>query len=143
MECAKCGNSDAIKYGFARGKQRFFCNYGCGYQFTKEPNFNQDKEMAVALWQSGLSRRIVGKLFDVNEVTIYRWSKELDPNNYEVYAEEQLFHLDKKTELFGDDEKKIKRIIRKLKRQAKADDLHFKQNGYYHSNNSIDDLDLF
>ena len=131
MDCAKCGKSDVVKYGFARGKQRYFCNYGCGYQFTKETNFAEDREMAIALWKSGLSRRIVGKFFKVDPVTIYRWSALPSDSVYEVYAEEQLDFLSKMTDVYGEDEKKIKRIIRKLKRQAKVDYIYFKKYGHW------------
>ncbi|MBR1777157.1 MAG: IS1 family transposase [Alphaproteobacteria bacterium] len=77
MKCPKCSAKHIVKYGKARGKQRFRC-HGCGYQFTSEQmhaHALEERLFAMTLLASGLSMHAVGKVLGVSAQTILRWKR--------------------------------------------------------------------
>ena len=129
MECANCLSEKVIKYGFVRGKQRYLC-YVCSYQFTNARRTIEDKGMALLLWELGFSRRIVGDIFGVDGVTIYRWGIELPKEIREdFYIPEQITFLESKREFFEEqtDMKKFNKIMKRLKRIDRAEEKEFRK----------------
>ncbi len=75
MKCPKCGEETAVKYGKARGKQRFKCK-SCGCQFTRETPYARslnEKWLAMTLLLSGLSMTAVAKALGVSAQSVMRW----------------------------------------------------------------------
>lgn len=75
MKCPKCSSQTAIKYGRARGRQRYRCK-GCGCQFTLErPRTRslEEKLFAMSLLVSGLSMNAVAKALGVSVQSVMRW----------------------------------------------------------------------
>ena len=83
--CLKCGSSEAVKSGHARGQQRYKCKH-CGYQYTRTTPKGRpfkDKVLAVVLFLSGLSMNATATIVGVSAKTVYMWIKEF----YHKYAE--------------------------------------------------------
>ncbi len=75
MKCPKCGGEKAVKYGTARGRQRYKCA-ACGCQFTREtPRARSlnEKWLAMTLLVSGLSMTAVAKALGVSVQSVMRW----------------------------------------------------------------------
>lgn len=75
MKCLKCSSRTVIKYGRARGRQRYKCK-DCGCQFTVErPRTRslEEKLFAMSLLVSGLSMTAVAKALGVSVQSIMRW----------------------------------------------------------------------
>lgn len=75
MKCPKCSFQTAVKYGRARGRQRYKCK-NCGCQFTVErPRARslEEKLFAMSLLVSGLSMTAVAKALGVSVQSIMRW----------------------------------------------------------------------
>ena len=75
MKCPKCGCEKSVKYGTARGKQRYKCAE-CGYQFTRETSRARsldEKWLAMTLLVSGLSMTAVAKALGVSAQSVMRW----------------------------------------------------------------------
>ncbi|MGN1080220.1 MAG: hypothetical protein ACI4TE_08645 [Alphaproteobacteria bacterium] len=75
MKCPKCSSQTAVKYGRARGRQRYKCK-NCGCQFTVErPRARslEEKLFAMSLLVSGLSMTAVAKALGVSVQSIMRW----------------------------------------------------------------------
>lgn len=75
MKCPKCGEETAVKYGKARGKQRFRCK-SCGCQFTRESPYARsldEKWLAMTLLVSGLSMTATAKALGVSAQSVMRW----------------------------------------------------------------------
>lgn len=101
----------------------------CGTRRTGEvprPSYD-DIHMAVSLWRSGLSRRLVGIIFGVHETTVFRWEREFGQDE-DAYIEEQLRFLESKQELFQDaDLRKFNKVLRKVKRLDREEEKKYKQ----------------
>lgn len=75
MKCPKCASETAVKYGRARGRQRYKCKE-CGCQFTLEhPRTRslEEKLFAMSLLVSGLSMNAVAKVLGVSVQSVMRW----------------------------------------------------------------------
>ncbi len=75
MKCPKCGCEKSVKYGTARGRQRFKCAE-CGCQFTRETSRVRsldEKWLAMTLLVSGLSMTAVAKALGVSAQSVARW----------------------------------------------------------------------
>lgn len=78
IKCPECARTGAVKNGFVSGVQRYKCT-GCGRQFTlsaRRAKGDAEKRMAVMLYASGLSMRVIGKIIDVSVQTVSRWVRE-------------------------------------------------------------------
>jgi insertion element IS1 protein InsB len=73
--CPPCGSPRTIKFGLARGKQRWRCR-ACRYQFT-QPAVARPKpeaqQAAVTLYSHGLSLRSIGRLLGTTAQSVLRW----------------------------------------------------------------------
>lgn len=75
MKCPKCGSEKSVKYGTARGRQRFKCAE-CGCQFTRETSRVRsldEKWLAMTLLVSGLSMTAAAKALGVSVQSVMRW----------------------------------------------------------------------
>lgn len=75
MKCPKCGCEKSVKYGTARGKQRYKCAE-CGCQFTRETSRARsldEKWLAMTLLVSGLSMTATAKALGVSVQSVMRW----------------------------------------------------------------------
>ena len=79
-ECKYCHDCSVIKRGFVRKKQRYACKK-CGYHFVEgdertRKSLAPKKALSVLLYSLGkASYGMLGKLFDVERSTVYRWIK--------------------------------------------------------------------
>jgi transposase len=78
MPCKNCRDSQTVKNGFVRGKQRYKCR-ACGYNFvlgdTRHAQATEVKKaLAIILYSLGKSSfGFLGKLFGVSRTTAYYW----------------------------------------------------------------------
>lgn len=84
VKCKNCGCNEISKNGFVRDQQRYKCKM-CGYNFTvgdgrrvKNPNLEIKQSLSVILYSLGKSSfGFLGKLFNVNRSTTYRWIRNI------------------------------------------------------------------
>lgn len=78
IKCPECEQANAVKNGFVAGNQRYKCT-NCGRQFVlsaRQAKGDAEKRLAVMLYASGLSMRVIGKIIDVSVQTVSRWIRE-------------------------------------------------------------------
>jgi len=79
MKCIKCNRDNKIKDGLIRGKQRYRCK-NCNYRFTVERRSSEKplelKQKALRLYLEGLGIRAIGRVLNINFVTVYYWIKK-------------------------------------------------------------------
>ena len=68
MKCPKCGCEKSVKYGTARGRQRFKCAE-CGCQFTRETS------RVRSLDEKWLAMTAAAKALGVSVQSVMRWKK--------------------------------------------------------------------
>ena len=75
MQCRNCGSGTLVKNGFMSGAQRYKCKH-CGFQFTRETPHGKPlraKRLALVLYLSGLSMRMIGTIVGVSTQSVMRW----------------------------------------------------------------------
>jgi transposase-like protein len=83
MNCPKCKSSEKVKSGKMNGKQRYKCKKcGCNFSVEKRSTEKSDekKKLALQLYLEGLGFRAIGRILDINFVTIYYWIKKWGEN---------------------------------------------------------------
>lgn len=93
INCPKCQQSNTIKAGKVKDKQRYKCR-DCNYYYSvisKSGSGNKtQKRQALELYLEGLGFRSIGRLLDFSHVTIHNWIKQygknldLLQNNHEI-----------------------------------------------------------
>lgn len=81
--CPKCGASEIVKNGKARGKQRFKCK-NCNFQFTilvPRGYPPETKARVIDLYNHGLSIRAAAKLQNVSRTSALNWIREFAKKN--------------------------------------------------------------
>lgn len=95
--CPKCENTEIVKSGVVKGKQRFFCR-NCNYYFTvnkvgkKIDDYYVTK--ALQLYLEGLSLREIERILGISHVTISSWIKEYNikkPPHTDFHATYKVF----------------------------------------------------
>ena len=127
--CPKCENTEIVKSGIVKGKQRFFCR-NCNYYFTvnklgkKIDDYYVTK--ALQLYLEGLSLREIERILGISHVTISSWIKEYNikkPPHSDFHATYKVFKQKELTEYIEKedahnlkaliiDANKIKRILK-------------------------------
>ena len=80
VACKHCGDSEVVKNGIVREKQRYKCGR-CGYNFTEgdgrvDRNLVVKRALAVILYSVGkASFNMLGRIFGVSRSLTYRWIK--------------------------------------------------------------------
>ena len=81
IRCPNCGSlKNQIKSGLNRsGTQRYLCK-NCGVKYTPDPKeheFSDDiKEIAIKMFNSGISGRNIGKFFSMSKSNVHNWIKK-------------------------------------------------------------------
>lgn len=87
LTCKKCGNSNLSKNGVVRSAQRYKCK-SCNHNFItgdkrliKNPKLETKQALSIILYSLGKSSfGFLGKLFNVNRSTTYRWIRNVAEN---------------------------------------------------------------
>lgn len=79
MDCPKCKDTKYCKDGIINGRQRYQCK-SCSYRYTvsqrSNARSNEIKRMALSMFLEGLDYRVIGRILQVNYVTVFYWIKE-------------------------------------------------------------------
>ena len=79
MNCPKCKSNERVKDGITNGRQRYQCK-NCGRRFSVErrstEKSDEQKRLALELYLEGLGFRAIGRVLNINYVTIYYWIKK-------------------------------------------------------------------
>ena len=115
IPCKNCRNTQTVKNGFVRCKQRYKCR-ACGYNFVLGDDRHAHttevkKALAVILYSLGKSSfGFLGKLFGVSRTTAYYWIRQaaastdeptITENIQEIEFDEMGHFLQSKKENFG------------------------------------------
>ena len=82
IPCKNCEQTNTIKNGFVRGKQRYKC-HACHYTFVvgderHKPENELKKALSVILYSLGKSSfGFLAKLFGVSRTTTYYWIRDI------------------------------------------------------------------
>ena len=79
MNCPKCKSKERVKDGLTNGRQRYQCkNCSRRYSVEKRSTEKSDdkKRLALKLYLEGLGFRAIGRVLNINYVTIYYWIKK-------------------------------------------------------------------
>ena len=84
IQCKKCSHDKISKNGIIRNQQRYKCK-SCNHNFVigdrrtiKDPKLEIKKSLSVILYSLGKSSfGFLGKLFNVNRSTTYRWIRNV------------------------------------------------------------------
>ena len=84
IQCKKCYQNKITKNGIVRQQQRYRCK-SCGHNFISgdkrtiaDPKTEIKKALSVILYSLGkASFGFIGKLFNVNRSTAYRWIRDI------------------------------------------------------------------
>lgn len=112
--CPKCQNSNIVKSGIIKDRQRFLCKF-CNYYFTvnklgkKIDSYYVTK--ALQLYLEGLSYREIERIIGVSHVSISNWVKEFKLKrpahsnyhpSYKIFKHHELVeYLKNKNEMTG------------------------------------------
>ncbi|KQK24399.1 insertion element iso-iS1d protein insA [Chryseobacterium aquaticum] len=79
MDCPKCKSNRQVKDGNTNGRQRYQCK-NCGYRFSVErrstEKSDEKKRLALQLYLEGLGFRAIGRVLEINFMTVYYWIKK-------------------------------------------------------------------
>jgi transposase len=115
IPCKNCRDTQTVKNGFGRGKQRYKCR-PCGYNFVLGDDRHSHttevkKALAVILYSLGkASFGFLGTLFGVSRPTAYYWIRQAaatideptSTENIQEIAFDEMWHfLQSKQENFG------------------------------------------
>lgn len=79
-KCPKCDSKNYQKYGLVRGRdQRYKCKL-CNGQFTlskRRKEFYFQKYMAINMYLSGMSYRMIARELRASDVSIRKWIKQI------------------------------------------------------------------
>ena len=92
-ECPKCHNTNCIKDGFMRGKQRYKCKK-CNYKHTVKHRVGtstpQIKRLALHLYLEGLGFRSIGRLLNFSNVSILKWIRSFGEQVKIIKSEQKI-----------------------------------------------------
>ncbi len=85
--CKKCGTDNPSKNGMVRSEQRYKCK-SCNHNFIigdkrliRDPKLETKQALSIILYSLGKSSfGFLGKLFNVNRSTTYRWIRNMAEN---------------------------------------------------------------
>ena len=79
MNCPKCYSDEKVKNGIKYNKQRYKCK-GCGCSFTQSHRNGaslETKLIALKLYLEGMGFRSIGRIMNVNNVTVLNWIRTM------------------------------------------------------------------
>lgn len=105
INCPKCQNSNIVKSGIVKERQRFLCK-DCKYYFTVKKLGKQIDDYfvtkALQLYLEGLSYREIERIIGVSHVTVSSWIKKYNikrpPHSdfhpvYKVFKQQELIEF--------------------------------------------------
>jgi len=99
IPCKNCQQTNTVKNGFIRGKQRYKC-HACHYIFVvgderHKPETDLKKALSVILYSLGKSSfGFLAKLFGVSRTTTYYWIRDLAAITEEPSIAEDIHEID-------------------------------------------------
>lgn len=99
IPCKNCQQTNTIKNGFVRGKQRYKC-HNCEYTFVlgderHKPETELKKALSVILYSLGkASFGFLGKLFGVSRTTTYYWIRDMAATTSEPHIADDIREID-------------------------------------------------
>src|SRR5262245_5278497 len=99
IPCKNCRDTQTVKNGFVRGKQRYKCR-ACGYNFVlgdahQSHTREIKKALAIILYSLGkASFGFLGKLFGVSRTTTYYWIRQAATSIDEPTIAEDIQEID-------------------------------------------------
>ena len=115
IPCKNCQQTNTVKNGFIRGKQRYKC-HACYYTFVigderHKPETDLKKALSVILYSLGKSSfGCLAKLFCVSRTTAYYWIRDMaatteEPsipdNSHEIDCDEMWYFIQSKKRSSG------------------------------------------
>ncbi len=102
IKCPKCSQSNVVKSGIIKDKQRFLCK-DCTYYFTVDKMGKQIDDYyvikALQLYLEGLSYREIERIIGVSHVSISSWVKKYNLKRPEITNSKSNYKILKKSEL--------------------------------------------
>lgn len=102
IKCPKCSQSNVVKSGIIKDKQRFLCK-DCIYYFTVDKMGKQIDDYyvikALQLYLEGLSYREIERIIGVSHVSISSWVKKYNLKRPEITNSKSNYKILKKSEL--------------------------------------------
>lgn len=102
VKCPKCSQSNVVKSGIIKDKQRFLCK-DCTYYFTVDKMGKQIDDYyvikALQLYLEGLSYREIERIIGVSHVSISSWVKKYNLKRPEITNSKSNYKILKKSEL--------------------------------------------
>ncbi len=93
MNCPKCKNTNSVKDGIVRGKQRHKCKQ-CNYRYTVEVKSSSKprdiKRLALEMYLEGLGFRSIGRVLKVSHVSVYNWIKNIGEGIEDLKSENKI-----------------------------------------------------
>ena len=99
IPCKNCQQTNTIKNGFVRGKQRYKC-HACHYIFVVGDERHKQttelkKALSVILYSLGRSSfGFLAKLFDVSRTTTYYWMRDIAATTNEPVVASDIHEID-------------------------------------------------
>src|SRR5262249_38635161 len=99
IPCKNCQQTNTVKNGFIRGKQRYKC-HACHYTFVvgderHKPETALKKALSVILYSLGkASFGFLGKLFGVSRTTTYYWIRDMATTTAEPIMADDIREID-------------------------------------------------
>jgi len=93
MDCPKCKNTNKIKAGIVRCKQRYHCKL-CKYYYTVSlrSRFKAEsvKKKSLELYLEGLGFRAIGRILKVSHYAVYTWIKKYGKTAEEIKSKNEI-----------------------------------------------------
>ena len=99
IPCKNCQQTNTVKNGFIRGKQRYKC-HACHYTFVvgderHKPENDLKKALSVILYSLGkASFGFLAKLFGVSRTTTYYWMRDIAATTEEPAIADNIREID-------------------------------------------------
>lgn len=99
IPCKNCQQTNTVKNGFIRGKQRYKC-HACHYTFVlsdarHKPENELKKALSVILYSLGKSSfGFLAKLFGVSRTTTYYWIRAIAATTEELPIADDIHEID-------------------------------------------------
>lgn len=91
--CPKCGSTERVKNGHAKGRPRFRCK-NCRYDYTVMQKSTavpiSQKRLALQLYLEGLGFNSIGRALDVSHVAVLKWIREYGKQAAELRSENEI-----------------------------------------------------
>ena len=95
--CPKCGSTERVKNGHAKGRPRFRCK-NCRYDYTVMQKSTaipiSQKRLALQLYLEGLGFNSIGRVIGVSHVAVLKWIREYGIQAEELRSENEIIVME-------------------------------------------------